>query len=114
MAKTARDICDRALRDLGVVASGSDMTAEEFADAETALNALYAELTEREGFDLGFTLANTPEWAFVPLAQALAAEMAPQFTLPPPTYRGVWGIPRLRRHVFPDDRTPVADGGRFF
>lgn len=112
MTKTANDICEKALRDLGVLAEGEEMSAAAYQDALAHLNSLFEELTgatNGEAFPFTWALSATPEWAFIPLSQMLSVELAPSYGRPVPRNQWFWGMQRLRRHAFPDDRGARAD-----
>lgn len=109
MTKTANDICKKALLDLGVLAEGEAMPAAMYQDALQTLESLFSELTDKEEFPFTWALSVTPDWAFIPLAQMLSVELAPSYGRPVPRNQWFWGMQRLRRHAFPDDRGLRAD-----
>lgn len=70
---TANEIVSRALRLLGVIASGETIEASTGADALSVLNALLAEMHEA-GIGL-------PDYSFTGLADTLASDAADQEAL---------------------------------
>jgi hypothetical protein len=70
---TANDIVSRALRLLGVIASGETIEASTGADALAVLNALLAEMHEA-GIGL-------PDYSFTGLTDTLASDAADQEAL---------------------------------
>jgi hypothetical protein len=99
----ANGIVRLAFARLGFGVDGAAITAEQFALGETLLRSLFANL---DGVP-HFTLAEVPEAARIPLADALAVELSPSFPgVPAPMSRASAAI-RLLAVIRPDDR-PIA------
>ena len=72
---TRADVITRALRRLRVVAANRTPTADMSQEAGTVLDSLYAEIGESAA--IPWALSAVPDEAFNPLADLLAAEIAP-------------------------------------
>lgn len=86
---TASEVINRALRLIGAVAAGEEPSAQESADALTALNAMLADW-ERRGASLGFSEAvnasdelDIPAHAVKAVTYSLAVEIAPEYETNP-------------------------------
>lgn len=79
--KTRLDVINRAMRRIGVKAEDENLTADQFANASEVLDTLLAELAGE--VTLGFT-TDIPDDLFIPLANLLAAEIAPDYGITPP------------------------------
>lgn len=108
MDRTQDEIAARALRLLGVVAADESLTADQATSALAVLEGIWSELiTETQPtWDI---VTGTPPEGFVPLANWLAAELAPEYGLAPPMMRGRAKL-RLLAVVRPDDRDPDEKG----
>ena len=102
MDMTREETALRALRMLGVVAADEQATADQEQSALTVLDGIWHEvLTEaRATWDIA---TGVPQDAFVPLAQLLAAELAPEYAVAPPMSRPRAKL-RLLAVIRPDDR----------
>lgn len=104
----------RALRMIGVAASDEPATADQMQAAIQVLNALFAEL-RAEAVPTWDVATGTPDEAFMPLANWLAAELAGEYMSAAPMTRARAKL-RLLAVVRPDDRTdddcsPCGDYG---
>lgn len=108
MSRSQDEIAARALRLLGVVAADESLTADQASNALAVLEGIWSELiTEAQPtWDIE---TGTPPEGFVPLANWLAAEMAPEYGVPAPMTRGRAKL-RLLAVVRPDDRDPEEKG----
>ena len=109
MTKTSLDVTTATLRRIGVAAVDIPAEAEHTAIAKSHLEAMLIELSTKEGFATLTDAEATPDYAFLPLVQMLAAEIGPQFGVDAPRQSWWEGMRRLRRHTFTDDRADPAD-----
>ena len=86
MDSTRDEVAQRALRLIGVCATDEPPTADQMAGALSVLDGIYEEmLTERV---LSWDVATgVPAESFVPLANWLGAELAPEYGVTPPMHR---------------------------
>lgn len=104
MPKTTRDVVTRALQKIGVASTRIPVQAADFEIGKAVYEGIISELYTKEGFtDLDDADA-VPDWAFLGLSEMLAEQLAPDYGRPPPNRGWFWGMKRLRRHQFPDDR----------
>ena len=98
---TKADVVTRALRRLRVVAANRAPTADLSAETGTVLDSLFAEI----GVDhaISWTLDTTPDEALNPLADLLAAEIAPEYSKAAPMPRSR-ALTRFLAVINPDDR----------
>lgn len=106
MAKTRLDVITRALRGVAVVPH--DETPDHGIAAETGavLDALFAEIETAK--NVSWDLTAVPDEAFIPLANLLAAEVAPMFQTVPPFTRPVSWM-RLMAVIRPNDMEDARD-----
>lgn len=103
---TRLDVVTRALRRIGVAAEDEAPTADQIANAGAVLDSLFAELQGEA--TITWTLETTPAVSFVPLANLLAVEMAPEYGQPAPEGRPrAWR--RLMATIRSDEREDVRD-----
>lgn len=110
--KTNSDVIEQAYRRLGIKAEDEALTADQRAYAEATLEALAAEL--RESGPVTWFPDRIPQNVFIPLANLLAAEIGPAFSVPvEPRGRAYM---RLMAVMRPDDRDPEtqAAGSVYF
>lgn len=83
MAKTREQITRRALEDLGVVASGQDVAAEDVARID--IDATVARLADERVADLAayVTANDLPDGMFLHFCKIVAADHAASFGVPP-------------------------------
>lgn len=86
MDRTREETALRALRLIGVVAQDEPATADQMRGALDVLESLWAELLTEAPATWGLATGIPPE-AFVPLAQFLAAELAPEYGVAAPMTR---------------------------
>jgi len=111
---TRRDIATLALRLIGVSAHDEPATADEIAVADAMLTTIYSEIVAAfwtevdedgvETTDPEWTLANIPASVATPLAQVLAADVAPVFSRGGPSRGAAWV--RLGKEMFAPQPTP--------
>ena len=102
--KTRLDVVTRALRRLGVAAHDEAPTADQIESVGSVYDALLAEITETAGESIANN--SVPEMVFIPLANLLAVEIAPDYGTPLPQSRGS-AMLRLLAVMRPDDRTDI-------
>ena len=102
---TRADVITRALRRLRVVAANRTPTADMSAEVGTVLDGLYAELSEDVA--ISWALSAVPDSALNPLADLLAAEIAPEYSRPAPVSRSR-ALVRFLALVNPDDTETTA------
>jgi len=107
MPKTRSDVISAALRRIGVLAADEAAEADAEAYAGEALDALFAEVKQVHAMPFTWTLEETPDAAFLPMAYLLATEIAPHYERPSEPRSRAMG--RLRAYAFPDDRDLRAD-----
>lgn len=101
--KSARDLCNRALTLLGVIAAGQSAAAEDYDLAVAGLRPLLAELEAIGACDVRLhptndTLEQIPDELFNALAALLANDVAPAFGIGQADEAGRQGlIMRVRR-----------------
>ena len=102
--KTNLDVIEQAFRRLGIKAEDESLTADQRAYAETTLDALAVEIAEEA--PVQWFPDNIPDKVFIPLANLLAAEIGPSYSVPAePRARAML---RLFAVIRPDDRDPDA------
>ena len=82
--KSRKQIIERALRIIGVLAYDDALTADQEAEGGAVLDSIFAKLDAQEP-PVTFAVDDVPEEAFVPLANLLAAHIAPDYALQTPT-----------------------------
>ena len=102
MAKTKADVVARAHRVLGVLAVDENPTADMVSFAEDTLDGVYEELQDVQGLHLTWSLDDVPDGAFLPLADMLAAHIAPHYAVQGPVRSRA--ITRIRAYSAQDDR----------
>lgn len=107
MPKTSRETVTRALRLIGVVNVSDEASASYYEYGRGALSDMISAMTETQGFDWSFDVDTVPDHLFEPMAEALAAKIAPAFMVNGPTYHSA--VARLRALDFPDDREATGD-----
>lgn len=101
--KSARDLCNRALTLLGVIAAGQSAAAEDYSLCVAGLRPLLAEMQTIEACDVRLhptndTLEQIPDDLFNGLAALLANDVAPAFGIGRADEAGRQGlIMRIRR-----------------
>lgn len=85
--KSGRQVIEKALKRIGVLAQDENATAEQYADANDILEGLSAEI-EREAPMPWSVLGGVPDEAFNPLWMLLAVDLAGFYGLPAPETRG--------------------------
>lgn len=103
---TRADVITRALRRLGVVAKDDAPDADDEALAGEVLDALFVEVQETQA--VTWALSAVPDEAFLPLANLLACDVAPDFSVAAPTPRAV-ALRRLLAVIRPDNRADPRD-----
>ena len=100
------DVINRAMRRIGVKAEDEALTADQIASVGEVYDALIVELGTE--VVLSFSGATVPNKVFIPLANLLAVEIAPDYGVPPMTTRGsAYG--RVLAVLRPDDRAEVPE-----
>lgn len=102
MSKTKTEVIARAHRVLGVLAADENPSADMVAFAGDTLDGIYGELQYVQGVPVNFDLTDIPDEIFLPLADYLAAELAPHYAVNGPVRSRAIG--RLRAYFMPDDR----------
>lgn len=74
---TRQEVITRALRRLGVVAEDENPGPDANAQAGAVLDSIFAEVGQ--SVTVTWTLATVPDYALVPLANLLAAELAGEY-----------------------------------
>lgn len=108
MTKTKSDICTLALVMLNVTPIGGEPEGEDMTLAQSVLESFFARFTSTDGAVLTWDLGATPEEAYLPLANILAAMLAPMFQRQSPISL-TRGIGQLRELAFPNDVTDSRD-----
>lgn len=102
---TRNDVARLAFRKIGVVAEDEAMTADQFATASDILDSIFAEI---QGVGSPYwTVDDVAPEAFQPLATLLAVDLAPIYTRPAPTSRGLAKL-QVMSAVQPDDRSDTV------
>lgn len=104
--KTRLDVINRAMRRIGVKAEDENLTADQITSVGEVFDMLVARLDTE--VSLSFTSASVPDEVFIPLANWLAAEVAPDYgaspvQTPERAYAQVLAVLR------PDDRAYIAE-----
>ena len=98
--KTNLDVIEQAFRRLGIRAEDEALSADQRAYAETTLETLTAEVAEEAPVE--WVSDSIPDKVFIPLANLLAAEIGPSYSVPAePRGRA---LIRLMAVIRPDDR----------
>ncbi|ARO14430.1 hypothetical protein BVG79_01084 [Ketogulonicigenium robustum] len=100
--KTKKQIIERALRSIGVLAQDEPATAEMEQQAGMVLDSLWAEINAAMPGATFDPRAGVPDEAFVAVAQLLAAEIAPDYDRAGPSRSRAWL--RVRALYVTDDR----------
>lgn len=108
MTKTAADICTLALQKLNVTAVGEAPAGEDMSLALSSLNAFFARFNLTDGAAIAWELSATPDEAFLPLSDVLAAILAPVYMRPAPMPMSR-AVGYLREYAFPNDITDSRD-----
>lgn len=108
MAKTADQVCTRALRKLGVTGIPLEPDSYDMAEAKRAFQGILDELRGVHGGLTTWTATDTPDQVFLPLADLVANEIAPAYgpqkmAMAPPRSRA---LGRVRAYLHPND---IAD-----
>lgn len=93
---TKAQICQDALRHLGVVDPGENPTADEQVLAERRFDSLMSELA-LDGLNAGIEDLAVPEWAQIPLMELVAHEISPSFGIASSPAIRLMALARLRR-----------------
>ena len=104
--KARIDVINRAMRRIGVKAEDETLTDDQI----TSVGEVYDMLISELGTEvlLPFSGAAVPFKVFIPLANLLAVEIAPDYGVPPMTTRGsAYG--RVLAVLRPDDRAEVPE-----
>jgi hypothetical protein len=104
--KTRLDVINRAMRRIGVKAEDENLTADQITSVGEVFDALVEELNTEVA--LTFTSASVPDEVFIPLANLLAVEVAPDYGVSPLSSRGV-AFARVLAVLRPDDRAYIAE-----
>jgi len=107
MAKTRAEIISQTLRDLGVLASDENPTADDEAFVGGVYDAVVPELSYSHGVVISDSDA-VDDKLFVPLGQVVAADCAGHFTVAPPVPRHR-ALGRLKAAYTSDDRADPRD-----
>lgn len=105
---TRNDIITAAMRRLGIVAADETITADQSAYGGDVLEGLIAEIGDEAGAALTWDLDTAPAKSGRLLANLLAVEIAPQYSVAPPEPRGIAWL-RLMGSIRPDDRQDIAE-----
>lgn len=108
MTKTSRDIAERALQELSVIANDEVGEAEDYAYATDTLTACLAELSGSQGVTYTWDENTIPDTIFVHLARWVAADMASYYMVQPPVPRSR-AVMAVRAALVPDDREDPRD-----
>lgn len=108
--KTRLDVINRAMRRIGVKAEDENLTADQITSVGEVFDALIEELNTE--VSLTFTSESVPDEVFIPLANLLAIEVAPDYGVSPMTTRGT-AFGRVLAVLRPDDRPYIAEAGYF-
>lgn len=76
--KSRKQVIERALRIIGVLAYDDALTADQEAEGGAVLDSIFARLDGHEP-PVTFGAEEVPEEAFMPLANLLAAYIAPEY-----------------------------------
>lgn len=101
-----RDVITQALRRIGVLSADESPSASQWDHAEATLDAVFAEFSSVQG-SISWALDATPNAALIPLADILAAEIAPHFDVAGPNRSRA--VLRLRAALMPDNRPDPRD-----
>ena len=102
--KTNLQVIEQAFRRLGIKAEDESLTADQRAYAEATIDALAVEIAQEAR--VTWFPDNIPDHVFIPLANVLAAEIGPSYSVPSePRARAMM---RLFAVIRPDDRSPEA------
>ena len=102
--KERLDVINRAMRRIGVKAEDEALTADQIASVGEVYDALIVELGTE--VVLSFSGTTVPGKVFIPLANLLAVEIAPDYGVPPMTTRGA-AYGRVLAVLRPDDRSDI-------
>lgn len=114
MAKTDRDVIDQALRLIGVADLSSGSAGEEFAEAKRNFDWLLIALDDIHQMGLGIVSDNIPDWAYIPLAEAVAGMIAEAFSVPQYASLEAAGLQKLRAYAANEVRTNQPAHVEFF
>lgn len=108
--KTRLDVLTRALRRLGVAAHDETLTADQIENSGAVYDALLTEIEATTGKIISGNAVE--DEIFIPLAQLVAVEVAPEFGIAAPQTKGAAFL-RLMAVLRPDDRTEISDAKYF-
>lgn len=106
--KSKKQIIERALRSIGVLAQDEPATAEMEQQAGAVLDSLWAEINAAGPGATFDPRADVPDEALVPIAQLLAAEIAGDYDRAGPSRARAWL--RVRALYVADDRQSDCGG----
>ncbi len=109
MTKTAQDVITAAFRRIGVAATDSPLSSDDYTVGYEVYEGLIDELYTRRGVTVLDDIEATPLWTFNPLVQMLSVDLAPFYEREKPEAHWWTGLRRLRGNVFIDDRDDPAD-----
>lgn len=95
MTKSRQDLIERALEELGVIASGQDASAEDVAVIENEIDPVMSDLATRDIWQWGDS-DEFDEDAFIHLAKLVAYSKARVFGVVPDETARLMGERRLR------------------
>lgn len=101
---TKSDVITMAHRLLGLVATDEALTADQSAFGTDVYDSLNAELITSHGVTVPATI---PAAMLVPMAKAVASEVASHYGIPGPSRANA--IMRVRAYYLPDDRGNSKD-----
>lgn len=107
MAKTSSDVINQAFRRLGIKAENVALSADEMAYGKSVLDGIFAEISETVDTS-AWTVETVPDEYFVALANYLAMEIAPAYSVAPMRMKGGEFL-RLMALLRPDNRTDIAE-----
>lgn len=108
MTKTRDEIIEAAFRRIGVKATDVALTADEEAYGADILEGLFEELQTSQDLTIAWTLDTTPDGIFPAMANYLAVEIAPSYSVAPIESRAR-AIQRIRAYLLTDDREDFRD-----
>lgn len=107
MTKTAAQLADAALHEIGVAAADIPAQGHDVTSAVNIWEGQHAEINASHGFGWAWGFNAVPDALFRPLTLLLASEIAPTFAMQGPNRARA--LTRLRAIAFTDDRSDPRD-----
>lgn len=104
MAKTNRNVIDRALKMIGVTPMHQAAEGEDYAIAKEHLDHVLAALDTEHQIGVDIVSDNIPDWAYIPLAKMVAGSSCLEFQKPQYEILYTRGLRSIRAYAANESR----------